>query len=238
MSMQLYGPVATWSESREVRQPCGYVVWRSGRLDGHVVRQARGQRSLSRCRPSVSKEGPEALFPCGVGVQWVTGCRIPPSMWGVSCRGKAGGERLALPTWAPNPLSLGPPGSLCLASLRLPGLSSGLLLFKSPHGASPGHGCHHLLCHLCIPAATTPAPGIGASHLCRPVCCLHSPACRPTEAPLVAAGTTCFKQHTQRPDRWISPIPPIYRWISILSVENRQGSRAGAWSSSHIDLPS
>ena len=180
----------------------------------------------------------QRLFPCGVGVQWVTGCR--PSL-------HMGGELQREGWWgAPGSAHLGPqssrPGAtwepLCLASLRPPGLSSGLLLFGSPHGASPGHGCHRLLCHLCIPAATTPAPGIGASRLCQPVCCLHSPACRPTEAPLVAAGTTCLKQHTQRPERWISPVPPIYRWISILSVENGQGSRAGAWSSSQIDLPS
>lgn len=37
---------------------------------------------------------------------------------------------------------------------------------------------------------------------CR-VCVLSTqPACRPTGAALVAAGTTCPKQHAQRPDRW------------------------------------
>lgn len=220
------GHVAMWSGDQ-----AGWMAMWSGR---HVAsaRSAGASRECSQGRP----RGFVSLW-CGSAVgDWVP----RPSL-------HVGGELQREGWWgAPGSAHLGPqsPQSgatwepLCLASLRLPGLSSGLLLFGSPHRASPGRGCHHLLCHLCIPAATTPAPGIGASRLCQPVCCLHSPACRPTEAPLVAAGTTCLKQHTQRPERWISPIPPTYRWISILSVENGQGSRAGAWSSSHIDLPS
>lgn len=190
--------VAAWSESHGV----GHVAMWSGDQTGwmatwlgrHAARArsaGAGQEcSQGRCRGFVS------LWCEGAMGDWVP-C---PSL-------HVGGELQREGWWgAPGSAHLGPqaPQSgptwepLYLASLCRPGLSSGLLLFGSPHGASPGRGCHRLLCRLCIPAATTLLLA-SVSHV---RALSTQPACRPTGAAPGAAGTTCPKQHAQRPDRW------------------------------------
>lgn len=206
------------SEKQAALNQCGHAaMWPRGQkaveLGGHVGMWSGDQTGWMATwlgRHAASARSAGAGRECSQGR-----CRGFVSLW---CEGAVGdwvpclslhvGGELQREGWwgAPGSAHLGPqaPQSgptwepLYLASLRLPGLSSGLLLFGSPHGASPGHGCHRLLCHLCIPAATTLLL-VSVSHV---RVLSTQPACRPTGAAPVAAGTTCPKQHAQRPDRW------------------------------------
>lgn len=120
------------------------------------------------------------MYPCGVRVQWVTGCRVSPSMWGVSCRGKAGGDRLALPTWALKPLSLGPPGSLytwhpSVSQVSALGFCCSGLLTEPPQAMAV------ITC--CVIFVSQPPPLCSWCRCLMSVCCPHSPRAGPQEQP-------------------------------------------------------